>query len=483
MDRNAEYRLIAGLLVFTFVWGIRVVVRHEIEWQALKTLETEEAQRRSAAEDVRALSEQDGKMRFGDDDETKTVKKPGELVFCVPASWEEHSWADDEYVHFENLDWGGLCTVTRYEDKCLTCSSAQDAAEQILKKYRSLASEDEAPEQGVVGEAVWLRYAVHKDSDSTPPRRSYGFLEVIMVGHDAYCVVCLCGGGNYTRAVQQEMYCVLNSFAELEDAPIFLVDESARVEDDAAGREDGSAGHADANGSDGREDEAANREGGSNGHDDDSAPNEGGRGEAADDDAPADDGSVRTLLESFGAFQPHSVEGAGNKRVDIPVGAMDTGMAFPCLMEVSYRGTGNFALRLYNESDDKHHALVERSGPYHGFVTNLRDIYITFMSRKLDVTADGEWSITFSPLKVVEPLESGKTYEGDWVTYFDEQSVRKLRMVHDGEGTFGVSAGGMEGDSQVLAEVEGPYDETVAWKDPHTFLVVTSDGPWSISLQ
>ena len=496
MNRNAAYRLIAGLLICAFGWSIRVVARHEMEWQALRTLEIAEEQRRSAAEEVRSYSEQDEKTRFGDDDETKTVEIYGELVLCVPVSWEEDAWTDGGDVSFENSDWEGLCTVARYEDKCLTCSSAQDAAEQILKKYRSVVPEDEVPARGVMGEAVWLRYAVHKDGDTTPPRRSYGFFEVFMSGHDAYCVVCLCGADNYTRTVQQEMYCVLNSLGGIEDAPVFLVDGSAGREGgaagregEAAGREGEAAGHANVNGSAGHEGSSAGREGGANLHGDGSAADESGHrestgdGETAGDGAQTDDGSVRTLLESFGEFQPHSVEGTGSKRVDIPVGTMNTGMAFPCLMEVSYRGTGSFVLRLYNDIDDEHHAIVERSGPYHGFVTSLCDTYTTFMSRKLDVTADGEWSITFSPLTGMEPLESGKTYEGDYVTYFDERSVRELRIVHDGPGVFGVSAAGMEGDSRVLAEVEGPYDETVAWKESHTLLAVKSDGPWSISLQ
>ena len=449
MKLDGEERLIVSLLIFAIGVFFRTYARTERIKELRSEVEEIVAQENAEAEEVRALFEEDAGLCFDDDDETQLVEKPGSLTFRIPASWEDRGDTLGIFK-FKDPEHSVLFNVALFEDMCLTSTSPRDVAQQVLQKLSLVSQVDSGYQEGKVGEAVWLRYPVYSEvrdnslklyfgdlaeeiSDKDIPyRRSYGYLELLMSGHDVYYVLYLGQAGGYTREVQQEMYRIFNSIGGPEDAPLFLEDDGQ---------------------------------------------------ESAKEDGEADDGdeeSMREFLGSFGTYQSYQVEGTGNELIDIPTGAMDTRMAYPSLIELSYEGTGAIVLRCYNESDDEYHTIAERTGPYHGYVTNLGDTYATFMSRKLDVAAEGAWSITFSPMTAVEPLANGGAYEGDFISYIDEPAMSELHITHSGEGKFEVYAAGMTG-SKRLVDTEGAYDETVAWDDPHTLFLVTSEGSWSIS--
>lgn len=182
-------------------------------------------------------------------------------------------------------------------------------------------------------------------------------------------------------------------------------------------------------------------------------------------------GKLEKTLNSMGSFDTVTVDGSGDDVVDIPCAGS------PCIMSVSSSGGGHFAVKTMDSSGNQTDLLVNEIAPYSGIVTDYLDYKDSTM---LQISADGSWSITFSPMSEITLAESGDSFVGDNVVGIDASELSKIGFTHDGESNFTVKAIGMNKSNLLVNEI-GSYDGTVIWNEPQSFFIVSADGTWTIT--
>lgn len=184
-----------------------------------------------------------------------------------------------------------------------------------------------------------------------------------------------------------------------------------------------------------------------------------------------DSGSDDDYFASFAAFEPveHSGEGDGVIELDGITQAMVT---------ASHDGEHYFSLSGLDENNEPTgDLLVNALGAYEG-VTAL-GIHDLAEPVRIEVTADGSWTVTLAPLAGAPALPESGTgdgvfkYEGDAGTW---------HAVHTGEHYFSLSVyTGSEFEMGLLANEVGAYDGEVAVKKGPGLVVVQADGDWTIT--
>ena len=441
-EKSLNTRLIFLLVYLVLRLSATSIAKQSYEVErAIQAKEREEAQRaealsaRDEAKLVQAQVTDDHAPRFAADADVRTVEGVGSLSFAIPAAWGDGlglSTYDSVFLAPSTYD--GQCWAIAVPDLCLSSATARDAADFLFTKVRSLSLAGDAVWSGALGRAVWYRYPV---VDTGADHLSYesGFLEVILTGRDAYFLVTVCDATQYTTAVQDEMLCVLDSVAVPDEAPLLY--EEPTQKDSAA---DGTLRARDL----------------------------------------ADEGDMARFLVSTGDFRPLELSGTGDDLLAIPRGTGALLRACPCLVTATYEGSGRFMVRRVEEAGGEGLVLIDREGSYHGVVTNLGEVVDTMQQDKLEVTAEGDWSIRFAPLADTPLVENGATYTGDALVFMDEGAIEELHCVHEGAGEFSVYAAGCDGSAS-LVDASGPCDETAAWDDPHTLFVVHAEGDWRLS--
>lgn len=412
-------------------WRKAEITRQEVEAKAAQNAEREQVS--EAAQAVLAQVTDGEAPEFALDDDVRVVDEVRSLTFSVPTAWGEPTWSNDEQVTFNPSAYNGDLMAGVAPDYCLAATSGPDAVRLISSVLKTLVCVGDASWSGTQGQAIWYRYPVRTAGGMSAG--SFGFLEVILSGRDAYYLVTLCEASEYTTEIQDEMLCVLGSAVVPDEAPLFNDHEaSGEIASDGTRRARDLAGQ----------------------------------------------GSMADFLVSCGDFGTLELSGMGDDVVDIPRSTDALRRPVYSLITVTYEGTGRFVVKRVEEPGGEGVVLIDRMGPYHGVITNISNVAKTIQQDKLEVTAEGAWNISFAPLADVPVVENGATYTGDALVFMDEDVFTQVRCVHEGEGVFTVDAAGYDG-SATLVNTTGPCDETVTWEDPHTLFVVHAEGDWSLS--
>ncbi|WP_281654966.1 hypothetical protein [Eggerthella sinensis] len=169
-------------------------------------------------------------------------------------------------------------------------------------------------------------------------------------------------------------------------------------------------------------------------------------------------------------IDPVTVSGSGADVVEIP-----SSLAV-CLVEAQHDGGRNFSVWSLDSNMENVDLLVNTIGAYSGTTT-------TGMGRGtaqyLEIEADGDWTVTMSPISEAHQLENGEQRLGDDVVFLDASNAKKLDIVNDGESNFSIWAFTSSKKDLLVNEI-GSYSGTVANKG-YSLLVVNSEGTWSIS--
>lgn len=204
----------------------------------------------------------------------------------------------------------------------------------------------------------------------------------------------------------------------------------------------------------------------------------------SDSDDGSDSGSdVISQLESYGTFEETTVSGSGDDSVELPV----TGM--PMLMEIVHDGEGYFEMMMYDD-DGEYVWGCYNNGPCDDVMTDfmsesgLTDNSYEYTATTLEITADGNWSITFKPMSSMEELVSGQTYEGSAVLYIDSDSADglDLEIRNESDEYFNVYAETMD-DCGYIVNEDGDYEGSWHLDDTQMILEINSDGEWSITYE
>lgn len=167
-------------------------------------------------------------------------------------------------------------------------------------------------------------------------------------------------------------------------------------------------------------------------------------------------------------FEPRTVTGSGASVVPVPAGSTAG------IIAASHAGSSNFALWAMDSSNNQLDLLVNEIGPYAGTVPwGFRDDSVA----NVQVEADGNWSLTFSPITTTPELTLPASGTGDSVLIYQGGAATPT-FAHQGESNFAVWVYGNSTD--LLINEIGVYTGTHAMKAGPAFIVVEADGPWTI---
>lgn len=169
-------------------------------------------------------------------------------------------------------------------------------------------------------------------------------------------------------------------------------------------------------------------------------------------------------------IDPVTVSGSGADVVEIP-----SNLAV-CLVDAQHNGGRNFSIWSLDSNMENIDLLVNAIGAYSGTTTTGMG---KGTSQYLEIEADGDWTITMSPISEAHQLENGEQRSGDDVVFLDASNAKKLNIVNDGEGNFSIWAFTSSKTDLLVNEI-GSYSGTVANKG-YSLLVVNSEGTWSVS--
>lgn len=195
--------------------------------------------------------------------------------------------------------------------------------------------------------------------------------------------------------------------------------------------------------------------------------------EATEADAPAEPvATVQTWAdEAFGTFAPVTQSGAGDTLITLPATAG--------IVTATHDGSANFAISVLDAANGSTgELLVNTIGAYSG--TTVYGFNSYSEPATLQVTADGNWSITISPVSAAPALASSGT--GDAVFLYDGGGAG-LTATHAGESNFVIIE---ETDSAfsmgLLVNEIGAYSGTVPLSAGPSAISVQADGSWTLAV-
>ena len=178
-----------------------------------------------------------------------------------------------------------------------------------------------------------------------------------------------------------------------------------------------------------------------------------------------------SVLTLQGVFDETTYTGSGDDVITLE------NSGYPALMYITYTGESNFIVYTVDSSGETVDLLVNDIGSYSGIVTDYTDYEDVTM---LSIESSGDWSITVKPLNSMEELVNGASYTGDGVYYIDTEELTTLTITNTGDSNFIVYGIGMD-DSGLLVNEIGEYSGTVLWTESQCFLIIQSEGTWTVS--
>lgn len=195
--------------------------------------------------------------------------------------------------------------------------------------------------------------------------------------------------------------------------------------------------------------------------------------DAGDSEAPADAGDY--FAETYQVFEPAEFTGDGPSVVDLPEG-VNQGM-----VTVTHDGGEHFSVNALDANNEgTGDLLVNTTGSYEG-ITALGLHEIGGDAVKLEISADGAWTVTVAPFNTAPALpESGAGYG----VFLYDGPAATWAITHDGDEHFAVSAYTSEAFTMpLLVNETGAYDGAEAVTAGPALVVVQADGNWTIAPQ
>ncbi len=151
----------------------------------------------------------------------------------------------------------------------------------------------------------------------------------------------------------------------------------------------------------------------------------------------------------------------------------------PALVKVKYTGSSNFALQTLDTSNSEEELLVNAIGSYSG--VEAMDFDGTDPANRLQVTASGTWTVTFSDPSTAPTFGTISRGKGDAVIAYNG-SADTAAFTSTGQGNFAVLQFNSPGDLEnLLVNTIGAYTGSVPI-DSSGYLVINDDGNWTVTL-
>lgn len=192
-----------------------------------------------------------------------------------------------------------------------------------------------------------------------------------------------------------------------------------------------------------------------------------------------------SIIETTSSFEPFTISGTGStviKDINIPAEFV--------VYSAAHNGTSNFIAHFY-DCNDRRESLVNEIGNYSCTqIFDATDIDAS-SSGMIEIDADGDWSITFSPVKSVISSETSTSFSGYGANItgaFLSTGNMACTVSHDGSSNFIVHAYELteDGDRRPVANEIGEYNGQCVIKtkkDTLYFFNVYADGNWTIDVE
>lgn len=168
----------------------------------------------------------------------------------------------------------------------------------------------------------------------------------------------------------------------------------------------------------------------------------------------------------------------GNGDAVITIAKPD-GLKSVAAVQSSYNGPGNFVVWGLDSGYGNTDLLVNTIGSYSG--TALLDEFDWGnKTTRLEITAEGPWTVTVKSTKVLPAYGAGRAVAGKGDTVFRYTGGNSTRhLSHSGASNFAVWSYGNSGMDDLLVNRIGRYSGRVTYPGPG-LVEVTADGSWTI---
>ena len=175
----------------------------------------------------------------------------------------------------------------------------------------------------------------------------------------------------------------------------------------------------------------------------------------------------------YGTFDVVEESGSGDSIVEVPEGIT------AALVMATHTGSRNFVIQSLDANNEMSDLLINEIGPYSGTV----DVGVTGWSdapSMLQITADGAWTITLSPVGTAPAPGADLSGTGDSVLRY-EGDAGIATVNHVGESNFVIYfADGTSPD--LLVNEIGAYSGKIPIKSGPALIAVKADGDWTINV-
>ncbi len=182
--------------------------------------------------------------------------------------------------------------------------------------------------------------------------------------------------------------------------------------------------------------------------------------------------TVQSWADStFGTFTPVTQSGKGDNIVTLPAGAKAG------IVTATHDGSSNFSLSVLDASNaSTGQLLVNTIGAYKG--TTAYGFTALGKGTTIQITADGNWTITISPVSAAPAMVPSGAGDG---VFLYAGKAGKLTVTHDGSSNFTLSeeTGEAFHDGLLINEI-GAYSGTVPLSSGPSVIVVGADGNWML---
>jgi hypothetical protein len=174
---------------------------------------------------------------------------------------------------------------------------------------------------------------------------------------------------------------------------------------------------------------------------------------------------------TYGTFTTFTKTGHGAATIRLPKGGKAG------LVTATHRGSSNFQVSGLDASNQPTtDGLVNAIGAYSGTTAyGLTDLGAPPV--KLQVVADGNWTIKIAPISSAPSLRSRNAGKGDKVFKFEGDAV-DVAISHRGQSNFMVQQYG--GDPSAGVNEIGNYSGTVPFVAGPNIVVIGADGKWTL---
>lgn len=189
------------------------------------------------------------------------------------------------------------------------------------------------------------------------------------------------------------------------------------------------------------------------------------------DEKEATESTSNPFDETYGTFKPIKKSGQGDSTLKLPDGAS------AAVVSMRHNGSANFAVTTLDANNQPTGDLLANTiGAYKGTAAyGLNDMGDPV---KLQITADGHWTVKVSPISSAPELPSSADGNGDAVFLYTGEAA-DWKLEHSGSANFMVTQYGDIMPNLMVNEI-GRYKGTVPAVDGPSVVTVMADGDWSI---